>query len=177
VNEIYIVAAWSDGSVSHEAIQLVGRFPSKPKGEWVYSGELLWTRQPTDSTIEYELSRTEMRRAQLDNLALVHWRRLTQSEHDLFGVDRVYRNALVDRNGKIEHDLLKARECHRSEIRRHRRNAMLELDGRWMGATGQGKKKEADAIEAERQKWRDAPADPRIEAAKSVEELKTLVVD
>jgi hypothetical protein len=53
---------------------------------------------------------------------------------------------------------------------------MVELDGQWTRATGQGKQAEADAVEAERQKWRDAPADPRIEAAQSVEELKQVAV-
>jgi hypothetical protein len=53
---------------------------------------------------------------------------------------------------------------------------MVELDGQWTRATGQGKKAEQDAVEAERQKWRDAPADPRIDVAQTVEELKQIRV-
>lgn len=190
MSELYVAATWSDGSVSHHAIQLEGRFPSQPKGGWSKAeGGLAWKREATDANIEYEMARYAFYRMNTDGLGLMGWRRLSQAEHDLFEQDRpngkpttrpytggTYRNALVDRAGKIEHDIVKARDCCREELRRQRRNAMLVLDGQWMGATGQGKKAEADAVEAERQKWRDAPADPRIDAAGSVEELKQIKV-
>jgi hypothetical protein len=62
-------------------------------------------------------------------------------------------------------------------IRKERKVTLRDLDAKWMRATGQKDNAAADAIEAERQKWRDAPADPRIDAAQSVEELKQIKVE
>jgi nitroimidazol reductase NimA-like FMN-containing flavoprotein (pyridoxamine 5'-phosphate oxidase superfamily) len=58
---------------------------------------------------------------------------------------------------------------------RHERGArFLELDAQWMRATGQGRQAEVAAIEKKRQALRDAPADPRIDAARNLEQLKAI---
>ena len=91
--------------------------------------------------------------------------------------DRTYRDALIDTGEAIVHDMGRARAVHRGRIRARRAEAMRELDAKWMRATGQGKVAEADAIEALRQQWRDAPADPRIDAAETTSELTRAIFE
>jgi hypothetical protein len=191
--EHYIAVTMSDGMVYHYAFQTQGRAfgPGSEKAGWTPTKNGHFFRHPSDANIEYDLRKTEREQWNVERrhadgtvtppVRIVHWRRLTEAEHLLFEAGRPahadsFRNALVDRNGKIEYDIEKARECYREVLRYRRASAMLSLDNQWMRATGQGKKAEADAVEAQRQKWRDAPADPRIDSAQTVEELKLIGV-
>jgi hypothetical protein len=158
---IVVAVRRSDGGVSMMALLTVGRGNILPSGAtWLEDG--WWARPPTDAVINDEVAK-----AVPDALG---WRLVKPGE---VPEDRTYRNAWVD-NGKIEHDMPKAREVHRGLIRKQRSPALQALDAEWMRATGQGKSKDAAEIEAKRQKWRDAPADPRIDAAKTVEQLKAI---
>jgi hypothetical protein len=112
---------------------------------------------------------------------IVSWRRLSQAEHDFISADRpgvgaYYRRAIVDNAGAIQHDIAKARGCHRDRLRHERAFVMPQLDNEWMRATRQKDRPGLDAVEIEQQKWADAPADPRIDAAQTVEELKQITV-
>ena len=85
--------------------------------------------------------------------------------------NRVFRNGWkVD----LTIDMLKAREIHRDRIRAAREKEFKTLDAEWMKAVGQKKTAEADVIEAKRQALRDAPDDPRINAAVTPEELNAI---
>ena len=80
-------------------------------------------------------------------------------------VDRRWRSCLrADKSGKIGVDMPLARAQRLEEIRVERNRRLVELDGPWMRATGQGKTTEGDAIEAKRQQLRDIPND--LEAGK-----------
>jgi hypothetical protein len=183
---IHVFATVSNGEVYRFAIEEEFRAPSRPSGEgWIFDDQRnIWMNPVTDAYIDYFIARNEQqwkhRRDSRGGLAadtgvtVVSWRRVTQAEWDVLSVDRQYRNALRDRGSKIEHDMPAARECHRKMLRAQRAHAMPELDAQWMKHTGRGDKKSADAIEVRRQKWRDAPADPRIDAAKTVDELKAI---
>jgi hypothetical protein len=83
-----------------------------------------------------------------------------------------FRDAWTFKGGKIGHDMAKAREIHRATIRRHRAELMAVLDIQFMRAVEEGA--DTKAIVAEKKRLRDAPADPRIEAAKTVDELRTV---
>ena len=75
-------------------------------------------------------------------------------------VDRRWRSCLrADKSGKIGVDMPPARAQRLEEIRVERNRRLVELDGPWMRATGQGKTTEGDAIEAKRQQLRDIPND------------------
>lgn len=89
-----------------------------------------------------------------------------------FPTDDTFRNAWRFHDGKIGHDMAKAREIHRDRIRRHRAELMGVLDIQFMRAVEEGS--DTKAISAEKKRLRDAPADPRIEAAKTVDELRTV---
>lgn len=88
--------------------------------------------------------------------------------------DRTYRNGWQASGGLVRHDIAKCRTLHRDRLRALRKPLLEALDAQWMRAKGQGNEDAAAVIEARRQALRDAPADPRIEAAKSVEELKAI---
>ena len=109
---------------------------------------------------------------------MVRWAVIRYSDipDDRYDEGETYRDGLEHDGTKLAHNIGKCREIKRKHLRIARESKFLELDGKWMRAQGQGKKADADAVEAERQKWRDAPADPRIEAAQTVEELKQITV-
>jgi len=172
MNEVYIAVQVSDGMVYHHAFQTRGRFPGRPKGGWVLSETGEWTREATEANIEFELARGELlwgKRA-----LIIGWRILSDAEHAMFEKDRAYRNALVDGPNGLAHDMPKARELHRARIRKSRTLALPALDVEWSRAVAKGDQKSAALVETQRQQWRDATADPRIEQAKTIEELKAL---
>lgn len=83
---------------------------------------------------------------------------------------REYRAALtLDAAGTLTFDMVKAREIHRDRLRRVRAQRLADLDVSFMRALEAGSGYEA--IAAEKQRLRDATADPRIAAATSIEEL------
>jgi len=136
---------------------------------WIDQIAGIWARYDNDETIADEIAHTHFGVGTLP----VSWQRVT--DVSLLD-DRDYRNALKAEGGRLVHDLPMARERKRDLLREQRSVEFVRLDANFMRALGQGKKTEQDAIEIERQKWRDAPADPRIEAATSVEELKQIKV-
>ena len=91
-------------------------------------------------------------------------------EHAEIPTDRSYRNAWTFKDKAFGHDMAKAKEVHRAKVR-HARQPLLEAqDMQFMRALETGA--DTTAIAAEKKRLRDAPADPRIDAAKTIEELK-----
>jgi hypothetical protein len=176
--EIYLGVSRADGSVAHVAMQLTGRFPRQPQGGWlpVDAKAGLWAREDTDANIEFELSRITRYWARMGDPAMVSWRRLSDAEHRMFDENRAHRNALEDVGGKIEHNMEKARVLHKELLRHQGIEQLLILDGKWTGATAQGKTADAEAIEAERQTIRDTMNDPRIDAAATLDDLKQIAL-
>ena len=175
--EIYLVARWSDGSVSHEAMQLDGRFPAQPtENGWRFVSDGTWVRASNDANCAEYLVRVAQRRLDLDGVTLLGWRRITQQEHELFERDREYRNALEDVDGQCQHNMVKARELHRTCLRHQNGAKLLLLDREWVDCAAKGDTGGASAVEAKRQALRDALTDPQIEACTNVIELKQLLV-
>ena len=84
--------------------------------------------------------------------------------------DRSYRNAWTFDGKNFGHDMARARDIHRDKIRAFRAPLMADLDTQFIRALEAGA--ETKAVVAEKQRLRDAPADPRIEAAGTVADLK-----
>lgn len=83
---------------------------------------------------------------------------------------RTARTLTID--NKIEHDMSKARELHREKIRERRVDLFKPLDTELLIALGKPNNASQMArIENDKQKLRDAPADPRIDAATTLDEL------
>jgi hypothetical protein len=157
----------SDGGTSIMAFCTLGRGHILPPGaNWVGLG--IWRRPASPTNIAEEVGRTDF------GSPVVSWQLITD---DSLQADRDYRNALVCESGVLKHDISRARERCRELLRGERTNVMPQLDGEFMRVLGQkGPSQELGDIEAERQKWRDAPADPRIDAATTIAELKQIKV-
>jgi hypothetical protein len=96
--------------------------------------------------------------------------------------DRTYRAALAVIAGRLGVDMAKARAVHRDRIRDARRAKFTELDDeaailvRRIALTGgtQAQRDRLQALEQRAQALRDAPQDPAIDAATTLEALKTV---
>jgi hypothetical protein len=92
--------------------------------------------------------------------------------------DRTYRNAFVADvvNGKVHHDIVKAREIRKDHMRRARTPLMAALDVAYTRADEKGHAGAAEKaqIAAQKQALRDVTADAGIAAATTPEELKAV---
>jgi hypothetical protein len=171
--EILIAVTLQDGSVTIRRFFTRSRGSILPAGAvWEDQAAGIWTREPIHGNVEHE-----MRRAHSIGSPMVSWRII--KEVDLpTGWDKqdrgYYRNAIVDTGAALVHDMPKAREICRRFIRCYRPFKMAELDGEWMKATALGDAQGAVDAEAQRQVLRDAPADPRIDAAQTIDDLNAV---
>ena len=86
--------------------------------------------------------------------------------------DRDFRNAWMKGLVGVDIDIPKARGIHRDNIRGARNPKFAELDVESVRATEDGDDVKLAAIKTAKQKLRDAPADPAIEQAATLEEIK-----
>lgn len=92
--------------------------------------------------------------------------------------DRYFRNAWKDNAGKkVEVDMPKAREIHKHQLRELRQPLLESLDVEYTRADESKDNTKKAEIVAKKQELRDLTADPRIEAATTPEELKTIGLD
>jgi hypothetical protein len=199
MNEVYIAVTRTDGSVAHYAFQCKGRFFKQPLGGWEKADETLWRklvrfvtrdpwttwlREPTEANILYDLDRLnrswanrvdETGKSDPDAL-MVRWRMLTQAEHEAFERDRTYRDAMVD-DGALSHDMVKARALHRAHLRHLNGDRFMTMDREWLDAAASGDTAKAAEVEAKRRYYREFVNDPRIDAAQTLAELKTVLPD
>lgn len=87
--------------------------------------------------------------------------------------DRTYRNAWTW-NGKIEHDMVKARNIHRDRMRLARKPKLEALDISYIKADEAGNTLLKSQIAAQKQVLRDVTILPAIETAATVEQLKAV---
>lgn len=103
--------------------------------------------------------------------------------HDSFtndtGTDITYRDAWVHTPGakKPGHDIVRAREIQRVYLRKARLAEFCRLDNDYRIADEANDHAAKAEIGRLRQKFRDVTADPRIDEAQTVEELKKLRLD
>lgn len=74
-------------------------------------------------------------------------------------------------------DIERAAEIQRNRIRLAREPLLATLDREFMRALEAGDAAAIDRIKAEKQRLRDAPADKRIDSAKTIEELRAVWID
>lgn len=91
---------------------------------------------------------------------------------------RDYRGAWIDDgNGPIKHDMPRAREIHRERVRVEREPRLAALDADSIRAIEDNDAPKKAQVKVAKQKLRDAPSDPRIEAAPNVAALAALTLD
>jgi ABC-type phosphonate transport system ATPase subunit len=86
--------------------------------------------------------------------------------------DRSYRNAWTFSAGNFGHNMVKARDIHRDKIRAARKPLLEALDVEYQKADETGNQTLKQQIAQQKQALRNAPQDPRIEAAQTIAELK-----
>lgn len=109
-------------------------------------------------------------------LAPVSWRFVPNDYVDE-QADRTFRGAWKDApgRGKPDVDMPRAREIHRIWLRKLRAPALEQLDNDYLRADERGDALAKKEIADRKQALRDVTADPRIEAARTPEELKAVV--
>lgn len=118
-------------------------------------------RELTPELVEAEVARSPK--------SVASWRRIDAAD---LPTDRAYRGAWVDTGERIDHDLPKARELHRERLRALRAPVLAALDVEVVRALEQGRP--ATGVAARKQALRDVTADPRIDAAQTVDELRAV---
>lgn len=163
-----IAMTMEDGTLSVMSFCVQARGNVLPPGAaWLNDASGYWYRDPTDETVTQEIARVTD-----GGQACVRWRRITHA--DLPPEGRAYRYAWQDTGTVIGHDLTVAKQLHRHKIRKLRKAAFARLDAEWMKAVGQQNTERQALVEQARQHLRDAPNDPRIEAATSIRDLLNL---
>lgn len=81
-----------------------------------------------------------------------------------------FRDSWVLKGNKIAHDIEKAKEIKKARVRRERQPLLNKLDIEISRALA--KNESVAALEAERQRLRDATDHPSIKKAKTIEDLK-----
>lgn len=75
---------------------------------------------------------------------------------------RDFRDAWQLNGDVVSIDPIKAQKIAKDKVRQERSGRLIQLDAKWTMAMGKKDQVKADAIEANRQKLRDATADPRL---------------
>lgn len=166
MNDILVAITMADGHLQIMTLVVNGRGSVLPENAVWSNVPGYWFRDPTDVVIQSEVDKA------CYGQSVASWRRIERSA--LSTHDRTYRNAWMDDGKSIVHNMEKAKEIHRNHIRKHRKAKLAELDAQWMKAMGGDDKAAAKAVETQRQVLRDAPADPRIAAAKTTDDLKAI---
>lgn len=91
--------------------------------------------------------------------------------------DRVFRGAWSFADGKMATDMGRARDIFRGKLRADRQAALTTLDSDYLRADESGDADRKAEIARKKQALRDAPQDPRIEAASTPEELAALKIE
>ncbi len=86
--------------------------------------------------------------------------------------DLTFRNAWIVQAGRLVHDMPRARKIWRGKIREARAPLLAALDVEYQRADEHGDADAKAAIVARKQVLRDAPNDPAIEAAQTVDDLR-----
>lgn len=88
-----------------------------------------------------------------------------------------FRNAWVTQGNRVVHDMPKARDILRDRLRAERVPLLAALDVEYQRADETADATAKGLAIAEKQALRDAPANPAIDLAMTVDELKSLTLD
>ena len=121
----FIAVTFVDGSVGIMAFHLAPRVPGGTElpGYDPKSGR----REATDEAIRREIDKSSF------DQDVISWRRMEVAEA-MGPADRTYRDAWIDRNGTIAHDIAKAKEIYRDILRLKRKPGLDELDVQYFKA-------------------------------------------
>lgn len=106
--------------------------------------------------------------------AVVSWREMPD---EVIPSDRIYRDAWCDETADhvVDIDMPKAKEIHRVVLRSLREPKFSKIEREQRTALSNGDAKAAARAEQKLQALRDVTSDPAIEAATTLEELKSVI--
>lgn len=160
-DQIKVLGTYADGGVA--VIAFVTR-------SFRADGSLHWEREPTVEAIDAECAKL----SQVLPSPIVSWRIVAD---DAIPADRDYRNAWIDTGNAVGHHMPRARELHRDKLRRAREPRLAALDVEYQRADEREDRAEKRRLAALKQALRDAPADPRIDAATTIAQLRAITLE
>lgn len=165
VNQVFLAITFQDDTTA-----LMG-FVTQ---ERMSDGTVRWNRLATQENIEATIAKhLDSETWAPEKLPIKRWRFVSEEERAMFE-HRDYRNALVETEGGIVHDMVKARELHRDKLRTARAPILAAKDVAYIRADEVADAVAKDAIADEKQALRDVTDDPAIEAAQTIEDLRTV---
>ena len=91
---------------------------------------------------------------------------------------REYRDAWTDSgSGPLSHDMPRAREIHKARLRAERAPLLAALDVEYQRAIEANDSGRKQRVAATKQRLRDVTADPRIQAAETIDALAAVQVE
>lgn len=174
----HVAITFDNGEMRVMAFALAGHGNVVPYGATFDEKAGRWERPATDATIFEEIMRAKWEAPDASGAYVpilpVKWRAIDWSEP---AGHEAYRGCRVDDGKDVMYDITRARDVRRDQLRRERAPLLAQLDIDVIRA--QTESKDAKAVEdavAEKQRLRDITADPRIEAATTIEELKAVTL-
>lgn len=149
-----------------------GRSPTLPIGAlWDERRPGWWTREPTQQAIISEVYKacSGYLAGGVQVAQPVKFRIIDKAD---IPTDRTYRNAYMDTDSAIEHDMGIARDIHRDRLRLARESVLQALDVDFLKAIEIGDIAAQAEITQQKQELRDVTEMPEIDSAKTIEELK-----
>jgi len=177
IEHLKVVVKRSDGGVTVMSFATLGRGSILPRGAlWHDEKQGIWKRDPSDANLLDEVMRSHPSMSDSGQaLPVAVGYRVLGKDEVLPGRD--FRDAWVDRDGAIDHDMAKAREIHRDRLRHARAPLLAALDVEVARSDEVKDPQRKDAAIAKKQALRDVTALPAIDAAQSVEELKAITLE
>lgn len=154
-----------------KGVHLVLTFADDTVGIMLYVTESrLISRGTSDAEVWAEIRKSAYPE---EKLPVKSFRPLGEHEGE-FVKDRTYRNAWRDSGGTMAVHMPHARDIHRQMLRAARVPALAQLDVDYLRATEAGDTAAQARAVAAKQRLRDAPAHPDIEAAQTPAQLQAV---
>lgn len=134
----------------------------------VDDGHTVQRRSVTSVDIDAEIQRTPWGP---QKLPVQGWKILPGKNADVPS-DRSFRDSWTWREGKIVHDMTRAKSIHRDRLREVRRPMLEALDVDYLRAQESGNSEDMARIVERKQKLRDITKDPQIDQADTIDQLK-----
>jgi hypothetical protein len=136
-----------------------------------------WVREVTDDVIAAETRHENWDRLVLHDGTVRLLPNGTMEQHPDFPADCTFKDAWRYSGTSIVHDISTARAVVRREIRRVRSSRWPALDTAYQRATESGDEAAVASLLAQKNTLRDAPENPAIDAAETIEQLSILLND
>ena len=140
---------------------------------------ILWTRPDNtvvvtelldpNADIEAEVAKIKAERPELT------YRKTTDFDETPVSINPFYPALVMDENGELAYDMVKARELYREGVRQLRQPALAALDVEFQRAFETGDTVKQAEIVAKKNELRDAPNNPEIDTAQDLNDLQRLV--